>query len=149
MVIEILKMEDLEEALSVAQEIHAESVWQDIKYDPNSARAYVETIINNPKYGFILACKVDGKIVGGIVGAISKYPFSSDSFVDMYVLFIKKKFRGARCAVALIKAYIAVAKTYNVKEIRCGVNTPGNFEKAERLFAWCGFKKQGSSWTMQ
>ena len=146
--IELLTNERLDEAMVVAKEIHASSIWNKISYDDDFARKYAAGLINKPQYGFIQVVIEDEKIVGGVCATINQYPFSLDKFIDMYILFLKKEYRNRTFAVAMIKAYIEQARTYDVKEIRTGVNTPGNFEKVEKLYAWTGFKKTGSSWSI-
>lgn len=148
LIIEKLNLNEIDEAVKISSEIHQQSLWNKYEFDSEFARKYITFLMNHQDRGFIFACKEDGHIVGGMVGVINQFPFCKDKFADLFVLFLKKEYRGRKHAIGMMKTYINEAKKYNVKEIRCGVNTPGNFEKVERLFAWCGFKKTGSSWAM-
>lgn len=148
MKIELLTNERLDEAMIVAKEIHNSSIWNTIPYNDEFARKYAAGLINKPQYGFIQICIEDDKIIGGVCATINQYPFSLETFMDLYILFLKKEYRNRKYAVAMMKAYIEEARKYPVREIRTGVNSPGNFEKVERLYSWVGFKKTGSAWSI-
>lgn len=146
--IEFLREEDIDEAVSVGEFLHKESVWNHIAFNRDSSINYVRFMLNNPKYGFIIVLKSEGKIVGGIVATISKFPFSLETFSDIYMLFILKEHRGSISVIKLINRYIEVAKEYGVSEIHAGCNTPEAHEKVGKLYGYVGFTQSGSQWSI-
>lgn len=146
--IELLKEKDIEETIAVGAELHKESIWASIPFDNEYADKYIRLILQNPKFGFILVVKIQDKIVGGIVALVSRFPFSSEKYSDVYLLFLKEEYRKGDIAIHLVSAYIAQAKTYKVREIHIGVNSPVNKEKVEKLYGFMGFEQVGTNWAI-
>src|ERR1035437_172248 len=136
--IEHLKIEDIESALDVGEEVHLQSCWNNISFDREYSDNYVRLLLNKPQYGFILVYKINNVIVGGIVAVVNNYPFSTEQYSDVYILFIKEEHRKGRAAIELIKAYIEEAKKYKVKEINIGCNSPTMKEQVEKLYEHVG-----------
>lgn len=132
--------DDIPEAFALAEQMHVESDYADIPLEHGLCTAFLEVAILEEDYCFLIAER-DNHILGGMIGCISPYYFSSEIRANDVALFVAKEERGTRTALYLVKAFERWAYTKKAKRIYLGVST--GYDKAGEFYERIGYNQVG------
>lgn len=112
-------------------------------YDRNQVAGLLSFLIDDDT-GIVLVVRSEGQVVGGFVGAVSKFWFSKDSKVmSDDALFIRPGFRGGFAVVRLLEEAFRQAKEKGAVEVQLA-NATGVFSnQVERLYQRIGMTRIG------
>lgn len=135
--------QDKQELLLLAKKFHAESFYKNEVFNEIKFLTLLETCNTHPDKVSLFCYRVDGKIVGGILGYISTRFFSNDKIAGDYGMFLLPEHRGGRVFFRLLKQYETWAKAQQATKIILGHTTQINMEKAPNFYKKLGYDLQG------
>lgn len=139
-----LNREDALEILALAEAMHHEAPsFQNKPFDKHRMWAILDSTLHNPHNVCMIYAKIDGKIVGGILGKISEQFFSGERVASDYGMFILPEYRGSLTFVKMFKAFEDWAVENKAKTIIVGHTTGIETEKAKSLFPRLGYSLMG------
>lgn len=141
--------DDLDDLIAMGWDMHQESWYRNLNFDPPKLRLLYESIKAYPaRFCAFVAEEGDNK-VGMFVGAIAEFYFGTDKLASDLLLFVAKEHRGSTAAPRLIKAYLAWAKENDARSINLGISTSINVDRTARLYEKLGFKLDGHLFRMR
>lgn len=131
-------MTDIPHVVLMASDMHKESIYRELDFNPKKIMELCETIINNPDvyFGYIYD---DGEIKGLCAGYITPHFFGDDLTSGDLAVYVKPEFRKGRVGVSLIKAYTDHCLSRGVKEPLLGVSAGINVDRIGALYERLGY----------
>jgi GNAT superfamily N-acetyltransferase len=141
-----ISIEHVVDAVLIGKELHEESEYRDIPFDPVRAVS-IASQVNVPGSQLIGAVAVDDTdgVIGYIFGKIEPYYFSDELAVYDLGLFIRKHKRGTYAAVRLVKEFERLAKQRGCKRVYLGIATGINPERTGELYERLGYATVGTN----
>ena len=110
-------LEHLDQLVDIAKEYHLVSRFKDSnQLSDDAMRKWLETIIPRPQV-FFEVLEIDGKIHGGIIGAIEQQPWNTKNTGVIPFIFLDECCRGRGYAEQMIENAKAWGKANNCYEI--------------------------------
>lgn len=140
--IRFAKQEDIPRMLFLGKLMHEESNYAEVPFEDGMCTSFFEIILNDPSYCVFLAERKD-EVIGGFIGCVSPFFFSTLRKTNDIALFVDPENRGAMAAVLLVKAYEQWAwQQDDVVQVNIGVTT--GFEKAGEFYEKMGYNRVGA-----
>lgn len=141
---------DLYGVVDLIKEMHAESVYNWLSFNPKKIIGVVENCLQRKDHVLYVA-EGAGKIVGVMGGYTSTYIFCDEPIVFDLGLYVQSSTRGSRAGVLLIKRVLEWAKQQGAREIVCGVTAlpPEQRERVYPLYIKLGFYDAGHIFKMR
>jgi GNAT superfamily N-acetyltransferase len=149
MLIRQMNDDDLEDLIAMGYDMHQESWFHNLNYDPHKLRLLYESIKAYPARLCAFVAEEGDKKVGMFVGGIAEFYFGNDKLASDLLLFVTKEHRGSTAAPRLIKAYIAWAKANEARSINLGISTSINVDRTAKLYEKLGFTLDGHLFRMR
>ena len=144
MLIRDATFEDLPDVVGLAVEMHAESRFSVLSFNPDKVFDMMNWCIDNRDGLLLIAEDSNGETVGAFAAYSLEHWFSNDRVSCDLGLFVRRDRRGSCAAVKLLKRYVQWAACADCKLIEIGVNTGVNMEKTSTFFEAVGFEKVGA-----
>ncbi len=143
-IIRDLKLDDMQQVLTLAEEAHGESSYSHLDFDPEVITSMAITWVANPEVYFCkLVTSQENKIFAMYVGLISSYYFGKDLVANDLLLFVSQDRRGGIAAARLIKEFEDWAFANGAKEIRPASSTGVKTEETRQLYNALGYDTVG------
>lgn len=134
------RLRDIEYLIPLAIEMHAESRFSILDFDPEKTVEFMAWCIEAEDCILVVAEDDDGDIVGGIAAYAMEQWFSRDKASCDFALFVRPDKRGSAAAVKLISYYVGWAKQKGVKMIQIGLNTGYRVDETGKFYEALGFE---------
>lgn len=134
-------MLDAPKVISLGKQMHEESVYSNLDFDPLRVLELAEQVVNNPQM-FMAKVFDDGEIKGFVAAYVSPHFFGNDLTSGDFAVYVLPEFRKGLIGVKLIKSYIEWCDQKGVKEPLLGVSAGINEEKIGKLYRKLGFTKE-------
>jgi GNAT superfamily N-acetyltransferase len=129
---------DLDAVLALGADMHSESRYSSLDFDPAKLVALSDTVLTNPAY-LCLVAEEDGEVVGLIVGYVIPHWFGNDLTSGDLAVYVSPEHRKGMIGVKLVKAYTAWAKAQGVSEPLLGVSAGITPERIGDLYKRLGY----------
>ena len=141
-----LEHTDIPEALELARQMHAESVYAELPFDDLKAITLGQEAIDHPEVYCSLVAEHAGEIVGMFLGFAAPHYFSHELSASDLLLYVPRTKRGGLAAAFLVKAYIKWARDLGVRDSQISVGITAGIadEKAASLYERLGFRSAGA-----
>jgi len=133
---------DVENIYTLGKEMHSESEFAEMDWDPEKVRGWLHGNVKNPDR-LVLCAYDESKLVGMYVAGISQFYFGRSTLSQDFLWYVDKDYRGTRAGIKLLKMYIAWAKSRKVNRIQAGVSTGITMDRTGDLLVKMGFEKIG------
>jgi len=137
---------DIEEMISLGQQMHEESAFKPLHYSREKCRALGLRYLSRPDTHFSMCAEEDGKIVGMIMGHLMPYYFGDDFMATDHLWFVSQEKRGSTVGVRLLKAFRKWAVNCGAHEICIGVSTGVETGRTHELLTRIGFSHVGGTY---
>lgn len=135
---------DNEELILLGEQMHKESTYRDLDWNPDKLRVLGDTVLEHPtRYCCFVAKNSASDILGFLVGYINEHYFSDDLVAEDMLLFVPMSKRGGKAAIRLVRAYEQWAKDNGAKRICLGVTTEINTDQTVGLYKKLGYEPYG------
>lgn len=125
------------EAEKLIAEMHEETSYSSLDYDPTKVIGYVSTLIDRGQFVY-----VDCGVV--MLGAAYKSWFGSDVVANDILLYVSKDSRGSGLAKMALDAFCDWSRSVGAKRVVIGQTTGVEAESFSRLVDSCSFDCMGS-----
>lgn len=139
-------IDDLPALAVLGHEMHANSSYAPMDYDPERLKETIADLINKSQF-VVVAEGTNGEVIGAMLGVTAQSLFGRDMVANDIALFVAGGSRGGMAAVKMAKAFVTWAKLAGAKQIRPGVSTGD--ERAEKLYERMGFTRCGACFVME
>ena len=143
MIIRAITKDDIDFCIALGQDMHNESVYNTISFEPKSLIHLANNVINDPDWFGAVAVK-DDVIIGMMIGFVTEYWFSSEKFAADLCVYIVPEYRGSSAALRLMNLYTKWAVSKPIREIRIGETTRVNPEATAKFYKKLGFVEGGT-----
>lgn len=131
-------LSDIEAVLVLGADMHAESRYASLDFDPRKLVALSDTVLTDDRY-LALVAEVDGKVVGLLVGYVVPHWFGHDLTSGDLAVYVTPAHRKGMIGVKLVKAYTEWALSNGVKEPMLGVSAGITPERIGALYQRLGY----------
>jgi GNAT superfamily N-acetyltransferase len=147
MKVEVATPDDAAEIAALGQLLHDTSSYAAIPYRPAKVEALMRNLASGA--GVVFVVRREGKIVGGIAGAVSEHWFSDEMLGWEYSFFVEPSARHGITAMKLMSAFTLWCKARGAKRVRIGITTGVNVEGTAKLYRFMGFQDLGPLFEME
>lgn len=141
MAVEPATLEDIPTMVELGRLMHAESPrWSRLPYSAERVGATLKTLIESPD-GLALVADRSGKLVGGILAAMSLDWMSDQRTAQEIALFMLPEYRASITPAQLISALCAWARIKGAVWIEGGVSTGVAVKGTIALYEALGFEQ--------
>ncbi len=143
-----LAEKDVEALIGLGEDIHRESIYRNLDYDPAKLRKLAEAALDrNASMFCCFVAEYKGGIAGVFAGIIAVHYFGLEMSASDMFLYIPKKYRatriGASATTLLISRYESWARKMGATEITIRAISKGRPRRTHRLFQELGYKEKG------
>jgi hypothetical protein len=133
----------LEGTLEVAREIHAHSIYANMRLDEFKViRQLSSSGLTVPDRYFRLAVR-NNEVLGGFYGSLVKVFFSDECTAKDMGWWVKETARGGLAAVLLLADFEGWARRCGARKCMVGQSGVENIERTRKLFEHCGYSLTG------
>jgi GNAT superfamily N-acetyltransferase len=140
--------DDIEALIALGPEIHGESIYHELDYDPDKFRKLALASLNRNNSMFCcFVADYKGKIIGVFAGIIAVHFFGTDMSASDLFLYIAKKYRATRAGASamrlLITRYRSWAMERGATEITIRATRSNVSRKTQEFFHRMGYEENG------
>lgn len=139
--IKVATLADLDLLVELGAQMHAEAVFRSISYAPEKVRRDLAGLINGA--GVVFVAERDGRVIGGMAGAVTEYWFSHELVGVDRAFFIEPSSRNGITALRLIAAIEAWSKSLGAREQHLAITSGVNVEATSKLCELAGYRNAG------
>lgn len=139
---------DVPALVALGERMHKESSFSSMRFSREKVYKRLVTLVQ-ADYGFAVAVEQEGRVVGGMVGAVFEDWYTTDKVATDFALFLEPEFRNGITAARLVSRFVSWAKASGAKQIRPGVSTGEVGAGAERLYEHFGFRRVGALFALE
>jgi|GEM_PF-1192486 len=134
-------MLDAPHVISLGKQMHSESVYKNLDFNPLRLLELAETVVSNPQ---VYMAKVydDGEIKGFVAAYATPHFFGDDLTSGDFAVYVSPQFRNGMIGIKLIKSYISWCERKGVKEPLLGVSAGINTKMIGSLYKRLGFTQE-------
>lgn len=147
MKVEVATADDAPEIAALGRLLHDTSSYAAIPYNEAKVEALMRLLAGGT--GVVFVVRKDGRIVGGIAGAVTAHWFSDELLGFEYSFFIEPDSRHGVTAVRLVNAFTGWCRLRGAKQVRMGITTGINEQGTAGLYRLIGFKDAGSLFKLE
>ena len=137
---------DWPHVMYLAFAMHAESRFSKFKLSEEKLKKVFHEQLSAPKVACtLLAQRVDGKVVGMLLGYTVELFFTEARIAQDRVFFVLPEFRGGSAAVRLLTAFRNWAQLRHVQELNINMSVGVDMPRFERFMSHMGFINCGSN----
>lgn len=138
-----LTPDDVEGLITIGHDLHQEGLFKTIRYSEDKLRSLASAVFENPETYRVLIAERDNQAVGFMVGYVSEYWFSDETFAADLILYVTPQHRGGSAALRMLLAFEKWATAQGVSEIRLGISTGIDPTKTESFYRKLGYSTVG------
>jgi len=138
----IAEESDLESIYYLGKEMHEESEFSSLDWNPEKVRDWIYRNIHDANRLVLCAYDAD-KLCGVFIAGISDFYFGDSTVSSDYIWYVDKNYRGTRVGIRLLKLYVEWAKSQEVDRIQVGVSSGMTVDRTGELLIRMGFEKIG------
>ena len=133
----------LEDAMQVAREIHAASLYRAFPLDEAKLANQLQGASNlaSDRY-FRLAVRAD-RVLGGFYGCVHRVFFCDELMAKDLGWWVREDARGSAAAVRLLADFERWARGKGARKVGLGQTGVGDFQRTAKLFRHCGYQFTG------
>lgn len=136
-------MQDLGALIAMGADMHAESTFAPMRYDPRHLGEFLVNLIASPN-GAVFLAVADDAPVGLILCTCNASFFGPDRTACELAFYVRPEHRGSQTAMQLLRAYVEWAKQQGAVRINAGNSAGMLDEQYVRLLEHAGFTRAGS-----
>lgn len=143
--------EDVPALIELGRQVHAESRYAALAYDEARLKQTLGGLIDLQARGshFVLLAE-DGKgaVIGGLIGGLEPYFFTSALAAKSMLLWVAPAWRGSAAALRLINAFKLWATKKGAAEVCILVSSGVTIGRTDRFLRRLGFAQTGGNYAM-
>lgn len=136
-------MDDAEAVIALAREMHGESNYHRLSFDPVEVRILLAQAEANPRRGLFLLLQ-DTLPIGMLALVLEKHLFAHAYFAQEQVLYVRAPFRSIHAAKALLHHAEDWAKSTMAQSLVLGAIASDSVDRIGNLYQHTGFTKWGN-----
>lgn len=143
--------EDIDNMVELGRKVYTESRFTYLEYDINKLKQGLENLIMLHEKGShlcLLAENTQGAIIGGFVGGLEEYFFTSDKSANSILIWVDPQYRGSSAALKFIDVFKQWAIKKGAKEINIVVSSGVRIGSTDRFVRRLGFTQTGGNYAM-
>jgi GNAT superfamily N-acetyltransferase len=125
------------------KDMHADSQYASIKYDPYKVQRLVNTVINNQDSVILIGLDVAGDVVGFLALEQAQYMFNFENYVTDLGFYVKPQYRMTTIPYRLLTAGEQWSKQHG-SALVLGVTAPADCTKTINMYSKLGYKPWGA-----
>ena len=125
------------------KDMHADSQYASIKYDPYKVQRLVNTVIHNQGSVILIGLDVAGDVVGFLALEQAQYMFNFDNYATDLGFYVKPQFRMTTIPYRLLTAGEEWSKQHGGALV-LGVTAPDDCTKTSNMYSKLGYKPWGA-----
>tara|TARA_B110000977_G_C10847845_1_gene404619 strand:- start:131 stop:577 length:447 start_codon:yes stop_codon:yes gene_type:complete len=134
--------QDIPEVVVLGSDLHKESRYRALDFDPLKLWELGETMLNKPESWLSLVVELDKEIVGFFLGYVVEHFFGHELTAGDLCIYIKPEHRGGMTGARLIKRFDSWCQEKGVKEPLLGVSAGITPERTGRLYERLGYTEK-------
>lgn len=141
--------DDVDAAVALGEQHHAESEQRWLPFVPERLAAYARQFIDDDDKLALVAVSAKGEVVGYMGAFLAPYIFCEEMQAADLMVFVTPEYRGSTAALRLIRAYAAWAQSMGALEATLALRSNVNVERAGRFYQKLGFEQHTPSYVMR
>lgn len=133
--------DDAAELAALGRRLHDSSTYAAIPYNEAKVQALMARLAAGD--GVVFVVRQDGRIVGGIAGAVLPWWFSDELHGFEFSFFIAPEHSNGFAAIRLMAAFRVWCRQRGAKVVRVGITTGIHQDKTAQLYRMMGAKYIG------
>lgn len=141
---------DVPAMLALAPMIHAESRFATFPYDHEKLEQSLTNLIalqDKGNHCCLLAENREGQVIGGFIGALEEYFFTSAKSANSILIWVAPGYRGSAAALRFIGAFREWAKNRGAVEVCVVVASGVTIARTDRFLRKLGFSQTGGNYS--
>ena len=134
--------QDIPALLVLGAEMHKESRYANLDFDPQKLWQLGETMLGNPDSWLALVVERDGDITGFCCGYVAPHFFGNDLTSGDLAIYVVPDHRGGMMGARLVKAYDAWCSEKGVSEPLLGVSAGIKPDRIGQLYERLGYTEK-------
>lgn len=134
--------QDIPVLLVLGAEMHKESRYANLDFDPEKLWQLGETMLGNPETWLALVVERDGDIIGFCCGYVAPHFFGNDLTSGDLAIYVVPEHRGGTIGARLVKKYTAWCEAQGVREPLLGVSAGITPDRTGQLYERLGYTEK-------
>ena len=143
--------DDIPTMVELGRGIHAESRFAALPYDAEKLSRALAGLLDRQIRGshcFLLAENSQARVIGGFIGGMESYFFTSAKSANSILIWVAPDYRGSAAALRLIGAFREWAKSNGATEVCMLVSSGVAIGRTDRFLKRLGFKQTGGNYSI-
>lgn len=143
--------EDIPQMIELGRTVYGESRFSHLEYNADKLRNGLQHLIYLHTEGShlcLLAENTAGQIIGGFVGGLEEYFFTSDKSANSILIWVDPQYRGSSAALKFIDVFKQWAIKKGAKELNIVVSSGVRIGSTDRFVRRLGFTQTGGNYAM-
>lgn len=143
--------DDIQQMMELGRMVYSESRFSHLEYNVDKIRNGLQHLIHLHNMGShlcLLAENTQGQIIGGFVGGLEEYFFTSDKSANSILIWVDPQYRGSSAALKFIDVFKQWAIKKGAKEINIVVSSGVRIGSTDRFVRRLGFTQTGGNYAM-
>ena len=134
--------QDIPVLLVLGAEMHKESRYANLDFDPQKLWQLGETMLGNPDSWLALVVERDGDIIGFCCGYVAPHFFGNELTSGDLAIYVVPEHRGGTIGARLVKKYTAWCEAQGVREPLLGVSAGITPDRTGQLYERLGYTEK-------
>ncbi len=141
--VDIAKEADISNIIILGQRMHAETVYEWIRFDEDIFRKHITDFLKNSSNQRIFVHRKNGQVQGFLFGRVSQYFFSDQKIATEELFFVNPDERSFHVARKLLNAYEEWGKKLGAVECCLAVSSGRKISRIAKLYERVGYSAVG------
>lgn len=141
------KLEDVPALVTLGAQLHQLSSYARYRFDADKVSALLQMLITGG--GCVFLAERDGRVVGGIAGAVTEFWFGPDVHGFDYSVFVEQESRQGVLSSKLVLCLESWCAQRGAGEMRIGITTGIDIDGTSRFYEWLGYTRNGALFTKE
>ena len=134
--------QDIPVLIVLGAEMHKESRYANLDFDPQKLWQLGETMLGNPDSWLALVVERDGNIIGFCCGYVAPHFFGNELTSGDLAIYVVPEHRGGTIGARLVKKYTAWCEAQGVREPLLGVSAGITPDRTGQLYERLGYTEK-------
>ena len=134
--------QDIPVLIDMGAEMHKESRYANLDFDPQKLWRLGETMLGNPDSWLALVVERDGDIIGFCCGYVAPHFFGTELTSGDLAIYVVPEHRGGTIGARLVKKYTAWCEAQGVREPLLGVSAGITPDRTGQLYERLGYTEK-------
>jgi len=143
--------DDVQAMVALGRSVHAESRFANLPYDDGKLSRALVRLVELQERGshcVLLVENREGALIGGFIGALESYFFTSAVSANSILIWVDRAYRGSAAALRLIGAFRDWAKGKGAIEVCVLVASGVTIGRTDRFLQRLGFCQTGGNYAL-